>query len=103
VDGVIVEVNGKLREKPMLANQEPYGEGWLFVIRNPDTKGAFKKLMDETVSVDWMAGEIGKLESMIESVAGPLAADGGYIAEDIYGNLPALGWRNLTKTFLKTE
>jgi len=42
-------------------------------------------------------------KAWIESVAGPLAADGGYIAEDIYGNLPALGWKNLTKTFLKTE
>jgi hypothetical protein len=39
----------------------------------------------------------------MESVAGPLAADGGYITDDINGNLPALGWKNLTKTFLKTE
>jgi len=103
VGGVIVEVNGRLREKPVLANQEPYGEGWLFVIRNHDTKGAFKELMDDTVSLDWMAAEIGKLEGMIESVAGPLAADGGYIAEDVYGNLTALGWKNLTRAFLKTE
>ena len=103
VDGVIVEVNGRLREKPMLANQAPYGEGWLFAIRNQDTKGAFKKLMDDTASLNWMAAEIVKLEGMIESVAGPFAADGGYITNDIYGNLPALGWKNLTRTFLKTE
>jgi glycine cleavage system H lipoate-binding protein len=103
VDGVIVEVNGRLREKPVMANQDPYGDGWLFVIRNQDTKGPFKRLMDDTLSLDWMAAEVEKLEGMIESVAGPLAADGGYIVEDIYGNLPALGWRNLTKTFLKTE
>jgi glycine cleavage system H lipoate-binding protein len=103
VDGVIVEVNSKLREKPVTANQEPYGEGWLFAIRNHDTKGAFKKLMDDTASLDWMAAEVGKLETMIESVAGPLAADGGTLKEDIYGNLPALGWKNLTRTFLKTE
>jgi len=103
VDGVIVEVNGRLREKPVMANQDPYGDGWLFVIRNQDTKGPFKQLMDDTLSLDWMAAEVEKLEGMIESVAGPLAADGGYIVEDIYGNLPALGWRNLTKTFLKTE
>jgi hypothetical protein len=50
-----------------------------------------------------LAAEIGKLEGMIDSVAGPLAADGGTIAEDVYGNLPALGWKNLTRTFLKTE
>ena len=91
VDGVIVEVNAKLRERPMMANHEPYGEGWLFAVRNQDTKGAFKKLMDDTVTLDWMAAEVGKLEAMIESVAGPLAADGGYIAQDIYGILPALG------------
>jgi len=100
---VIVEANAKLREKPVMANQEPYGEGWLFAVRNQDTKGTFKKLMDDTVSLDWMAAEVGRLESMIESVAGPLAADGGYIVEDIYGTLPALGWKNLTKTFLKTD
>jgi glycine cleavage system H lipoate-binding protein len=103
VDGVILEVNARVREKPMMANQAPYGEGWLFVIRNKNTKGSLKKLMDDTVSVDWMAGEIGKLEGMLESVAGPLAADGGFMTDDIYGNLPALGWKNLTRTFLKTE
>ena len=102
VEGVIVEVNAKLREKPTMANQEPYGEGWLFAVRNQDTKETFRKLMDDTASVDWMAAEIGKLEGLIESVAGPLAADGGYITDDIYGNLPALGWKNLTRTFLKT-
>jgi hypothetical protein len=39
---------------------------------------------------------------MIEEVAGPLAADGGYLANDIYGNLPDIGWNNLTKAVLKT-
>jgi len=103
VGGVIVEVNSGLREKPMTANCAPYDEGWLFVIRNEDTRGSLKKLMDDTVSLNWMAGEIGKLEAMMESVAGPLAADGGSITDDVYGNLPALGWKNLTRTFLKTE
>jgi glycine cleavage system H lipoate-binding protein len=103
VDGVIVEVNAKLRERPVMTSQEPYGEGWLFAVRNPDTKSTFKKLMDDAASLDWMAAEVGKLEAMIESVAGPLAADGGTLRDDIYGNLPALGWKNLTRTFLKTE
>jgi hypothetical protein len=100
---VIVAVNSKLREKPVVANQEPYGEGWLFAVRHQDTKAAFKKLMDDTATLDWMAAEVGKLETMIESVTGPLAADGGCITDDIFGNLPALGWRNLTKAFLKTQ
>lgn len=102
VDGVIMEVNSKLRDKPELANQEPYEEGWLFMVHTPDIKGTAKKLMGESKSVEWMNGEVNKLENMIEEVAGPLAADGGYLAEDIFGNIPDLSWENLTKAFLKT-
>jgi glycine cleavage system H lipoate-binding protein len=102
VDGVIMEVNSKVRENPRLANHAPYSEGWLFMVRTPDVKGTMKKLMVDQDSLTWMNGEVKNLETMIEEVAGPLAADGGYLADDIYGNLPDLGWDNLTKKFLKT-
>jgi len=102
VDGVIMEVNSKIRENPEQANREPYGGGWLFMVRTPDIKKAAKKLMDDTASLGWMNGEVAKLENMIEETVGPLAADGGFLADDIYGNIPDLGWGNLTKTFLRT-
>jgi glycine cleavage system H lipoate-binding protein/uncharacterized CHY-type Zn-finger protein len=102
VDGVIMEVNSKVRENPRLANHEPYGEGWLFMVRTPDIKDTMKKLMVDQDSLTWMNAEVKSLETMIEEVAGPLAADGGYLADDIYGNLPDLGWGNLTQKFLKT-
>jgi hypothetical protein len=85
-----------------LTNQEPYGEGWLFMVRTPDVKATMKKLMVDVDSLDWMNTEVRTLESMIEQTAGPLAADGGYLQEDIYGNLPDLGWKKLTQTFLRT-
>ncbi|UCG04835.1 MAG: glycine cleavage system protein H [Desulfobacterales bacterium] len=102
VDGVIVEVNSNVRENPQVANREPYGDGWLFMIRTPDVKGTMNKLMTDQNSLAWINEEVSHLENMIEEVAGPLAADGGYLADDIYGNLPDLGWENLTKKFLKT-
>ena len=102
VNGIITEVNSSLSENPVLANQSPYEEGWLFMVRTPDIKGSIKQLMTDAESLKWMNGELNTLESMIEDVAGPLAADGGYLGEDIYGNLPDLGWSKLTKTFLKT-
>jgi hypothetical protein len=73
------------------------------VIRNSDIKRGIAGLMDDTASTPWMAEEVGKLEGMIEGVTGFLAADGGYITDDIYGSLPGLGWRNLTRAFLRTE
>ena len=102
VGGVIVEVNATLRERPALANQAPYEDGWLFMVRTPDIKGTIKELMSDREELDYMSGELNTLEGMIEEVAGPLAADGGYLNNDIYGNVPALGWDNLTRIFLKT-
>lgn len=36
VKGVIVEINSALQEAPELINQEPYGRGWMAVIRPED-------------------------------------------------------------------
>lgn len=102
VGGVIVEVNARLRENPEIANQEPYGDGWLFMVQTPDIKKSVKNLMSDTKSIDWTNTEVEQLENMVEEVAGPAAADGGYFTNDIYGALPNLGWDNLTQTFLKT-
>ncbi len=102
VGGVIMEVNATVREHPELANDEPYGEGWLFLLHTPDIKKSVKELMTDTTSFGWLNQEVERLEAMVESVAGPLAADGGFLTEDVYGNIPEIGWTNLTKTFLKT-
>ncbi len=102
VGGVIMEVNSDVREKPHCANRDPYGQGWLFLVRNPSVKGTMKDLMRDANTLEWINGEVKQLEKMVEDVAGPLATDGGYFQEDMYGNLPALGWNNLTRAFLKT-
>jgi glycine cleavage system H protein len=36
VSGSVVEVNGALEDAPERINQEPYGDGWLFVIELSD-------------------------------------------------------------------
>ncbi|MBW2168042.1 MAG: glycine cleavage system protein H, partial [Deltaproteobacteria bacterium] len=102
VDGVIMEVNSNVRENAKLVNKKPYEDGWLFMVRTPDIKDTVKRLMDDTGGMEWMNREVNRLENMIEEVAGPLAADGGFLGEDIYGSLPELGWKRLTKTFLRT-
>ena len=102
VDGVITDVNLKIKENPELANQDPYGDGWLFMVRTPNLKKSVQKLMTDTDSLNWTNEEVTTLENMIEDVAGPLAADGGFLGDDIIGNLTGIGWNNLTKTFLKT-
>lgn len=36
VDGTIVEVNGELADNPQKLNEDPYGDGWIFVIEPTD-------------------------------------------------------------------
>lgn len=100
--GVILEVNPRVRESPAAVSQEPYGDGWLFLVHTPDPKSTLKSLMADQRTIGWMKTEVQQLESMVEAVAGPLAADGGYFHDDIYGHLPGLGWERLTRTFLRT-
>jgi len=102
VQGIIVEVNSRIRENPGLASAKPYEDGWVFLVRHNDIKNMMKRLIEDTDGVEWLSSEVKTLERMIEDVAGPLAADGGQLAGDIYGNLPGLDWNSLTRTFLKT-
>jgi hypothetical protein len=51
---------------------------------------------------DYLDGEIERLFQVIEEEAGPLAADGGYLGDDIYGNLAPNVWKRLTRQFLHT-
>ena len=103
VSGVITEVNNSVRENPGISNREPYGAGWLFMVRVPDIKENANRLMADSDSLNWMGKEVGRLEKMVEDVAGPLAADGGYLVNDIFGNVPELGWNNLVHNFLRTK
>jgi glycine cleavage system H lipoate-binding protein len=100
--GVILAVNHRVREAPAAVGHEPYGEGWLFLVHTPNPKSSLKALMTDQQALGWMKAEVQQLEDMVEAVAGPLAADGGYFSEDIYGHLPGLGWERLTRTFLRT-
>lgn len=38
VAGEVVEVNGKLEEAPELVNKDPYGQGWMIVVKPVNVK-----------------------------------------------------------------
>jgi glycine cleavage system H lipoate-binding protein len=102
IDGIICEVNPQVRQNPAAMGESPYEDGWLFMVQTNNIKKTVKQLMDDKACMPWIGTEVDKLTGMIEEVAGPIAADGGFLKGDIFGNLPQLGWDSLTKTFLKS-
>lgn len=98
--GVTTAVNYQATKEPRLVKNEPYNEGWLMVIEPTNMKKNLKDLLYGKESTEWIRGEHQRLVEMVSNV-GMTYADGGPI-EDVFGNVPELGWEKLTKEFLRS-
>ncbi len=56
VAGEVVEVNGELADAPERLNDDPYGEGWLFVLR-PSDPAELDGLLDAAAYRQLLEGE----------------------------------------------
>jgi hypothetical protein len=102
VSGVVTDINPRLRETGRLANRDPYTDGWVMLLYSSSIRNDLKNLMIGNQASEFLDKEVEHLYQVIEEEAGPLAADGGYLGDDIFGNLPQIGWQKLTRLFLHT-
>ncbi len=101
VSGVVTAINPKIRENGNLANKDPYTDGWVLRTHAKNLREDLKNLMIGAETEDFFKTEVDRLYRIIEAVD-PLAADGGQLGHDIYGNIPQVGWQQLVKNFLHT-
>ncbi len=57
VTGTVDEVNAKLRATPKLINDDPYGEGWIAILK-PTKPEEMEALVHGEASVEWYKKEI---------------------------------------------
>jgi len=55
VSGEVVEVNAELADRPQLLNEDPYGEGWICVVR-PSDPSSLAALLEPEAYRDLIAG-----------------------------------------------
>ena len=101
VSGVVTDVNPRLREQGNLAHGNPYTDGWIIRIHSKNLRSELKNLTISKETEHFLTAEVDRVYALIEEVV-PLAADGGQIGPDLFGNLPEIGWENLTHHFLHT-
>ena len=104
MSGIVMTTNQDALRHPNLSKKDPYGKGWLVVI-DPVSglKKKTKSLLFDQKAVAWLNGEVKKLEDLVMDVYGvPLAATGGEMVDDIFGNLHNLKWEDLVHKFLLT-
>ena len=102
LSGVVTAVNPRLREQGSLANLNPYADGWIARVHSRTLRQDLKNLMMGNEATDFLRDEVQNLYQVVEQEAGPLATDGGQFGNDIYGNMPQIGWKRLTNIFLRT-
>lgn len=102
LDGIIEAVNPKAQERPRAAHDDPYGEGWLFIVTPSNLKEDLEEMVFGQCNIAWTESEIIKLLGMLQGAPGIILPTGGTLMDDVYGNYPQLGWKRLVQEFLHT-
>jgi glycine cleavage system H lipoate-binding protein len=100
VDGLIEEINPKLQDQPQLLHDDPYAEGWLFLVKPINLKYNLANLHYGEANPAWIDQESHRLLNLMNTEIGVTLPSGGAIIDDVYGNFPNLGWRRLVREFL---
>ena len=53
ISGTIEQVNEEVKSKPETLNEDPFGKGWLLVIKPLDLQTELANLMDFNSAVEW--------------------------------------------------
>jgi glycine cleavage system H lipoate-binding protein len=99
VDGTIETINPKVRQNPRLIHDDPYGEGWLFMVKPVNLRRNLENLLSGDDAVIWIDEESHRLLNLMDTRVGVTLPDGGSIIDDVYGNYQELGWRPLVQEF----
>lgn len=100
VDGIIDKINPKVIKKPRLIHDDPYGEGWLYLVQANNLQRNKDNLLSGEASAAWINEESHRLLGLMETAIGVTLPDGGAVADDVFGHYPELGWRALVQDFL---
>ncbi len=100
VTGTVLAINNKVQEHPEIVHEDPYNEGWLYMIEPKMPKMNLRGLFYGKDSLEWTDKESQKLLRLMGPEYQNLAAAGGDPVDDIHGSFPEIGWERLAKTFL---
>ncbi len=103
ITGTVLATNYKIREHPEITHDDPYYEGWLYILEPDMPKRNIKGLFYGKESIQWTEKESQKLLSLMGPEYKNLAATGGKPLSDVYGSFPEIGWDVLAENFLGTQ
>ena len=102
VEGEVIAVNRQLEAHPELAQEDPYGRGWLFKVRSSDLATSLRNLLSGRLAHRWMEEARERLDLNLMALSASVLQDGGAPVADFARHLTDEDWRRLIHTFLLT-
>jgi glycine cleavage system H lipoate-binding protein len=99
IEGSISDVNDNVAKDPMLAQKDPYGEGWLVTVQSPDAKTNFRNLLGGVLARWWTEESATRLQRKMPALCGALAQDGGVAVGNLAEQIPDTEWVSITREF----
>lgn len=103
MSGEVVEVNSELGIDPDALRRDPYGNGWLFQVRDWRLIDQVAALIGGERTIDWMRSCVQRIVGAEPAVAGAVLQDGGQLVEDVPSCLDRYQWIEAVREHLGTE
>jgi len=103
VDGKVVAVNEAVLKNPTLIASEPYGRGWLFIIKSRSLQRNLRNLLSGSVARRWMEESATAFRTMFSGKLGIVYQDGGLPEDGLADYISAKEWREITGRLFMIE
>jgi glycine cleavage system H protein len=103
VTGRVVDVNPLVEDRPEVVRSDPYGKGWLMVVRTNSLRVNLNNLLMGDLVRRWMEDTCARLRSWSTGGLSLSFADGGTAVEDLSAGLADAEWGDLVREFLLTD
>ncbi|MGA3115707.1 MAG: glycine cleavage system protein H [Syntrophobacteraceae bacterium] len=103
VDGEVMEINRDVVDSPALAFHYPYGNGWLFKVRNNDPSTNLKKMVPTGMIGKWLEGIREGISCRQGAQATMLCQDGGEPVSGFARVMDPQRWDEVAREFFLTK
>ncbi|HYA39869.1 MAG TPA: glycine cleavage system protein H [Syntrophobacteraceae bacterium] len=103
VDGEVVEVNRDVVDSPSLAFDDPYGNGWLFKVRNSNLSAESENMIPTGMIGKWLEDIREALSCRQPAMAAGFLQDGGEPVRGFARVIDPQSWDDLAREFLLTK
>lgn len=102
IEGTVTDINDAILRQPSLAQDDPYGDGWMLKVEAPDAKTSFRNLLSGALARWWTEEAATRLQRRMPGVLDAVAQDGGIAMNNLTAEMPTSEWVALAKEFFLT-